>query len=128
MILDASAVVAVIFREDGFEELLDKIATASSIGIGAPTLTETAIVLSSRLRRDARGVVARFLSEAEVTVVPFGEEHFGMATDAWLRFGRGRHPAALNRGDCLAYATARLSREPLLCVGEDFPKTDLELA
>lgn len=57
-----------------------------------------------------------------------GQVHCATAVDAWLRFGRGRHPAALNLGDCMAYATAKLSERPLLCVDDDFLRTDLELA
>jgi ribonuclease VapC len=128
VIVDSSAVIAVIFREPGFEALVEKLAAGSPAGIGAPTLVETAIVLSSRLRRDARGLLARFVQEAGLATVPFGEAHCSTAVDAWLRFGRGRHPASLNLGDCLAYATARLSSRPLLCVGDDFARTDLELA
>ncbi len=128
MILDSSAVVAIFFMEPGFEALLEQIYETSTLAIGAPTLTEVTIVLSARLKRDARGLVARFLQEAGVEVLPFGEAHFGTATDAWLRYGKGRHPAALNFGDCLAYASARLSGQPLLCTGGDFPKTDVVLA
>jgi len=128
VILDTSAIVAIFFEEPGSVELLGRLGGAARVGIGAPTLTETAIVLSARLERDARGLVARFVSEADVSVVPFGEEHFAAAVDAWLRYGKGRHPAALNLGDCFSYATASLAREPLLCVGDDFSKTDLDLA
>ena len=127
MIVDSSAVIAVVFREPGFELLVEKLAVGDPPGMGAPTLAETAIVLSARLRRDARGLLARFVQEAGISIVPFGEAHCSTAVDAWLRFGRGRHPAALNLGDCLAYATAKLSARPLLCVGEDFARTDLEL-
>ena len=84
--------------------------------------------MSARLRRDGRGALARLLQEAGIVVVPFGEAHYGTAVDAWLRFGKGRHPAALNFGDCLSYAVAKLSDRPLLCVGDDFTKTDLALA
>jgi len=68
------------------------------------------------------------LQEAQVAVVPFGEDHWRAAVDAYIRFGKGRHAAALNFGDCLTYATARLSGLPLLAAGRDFSKTDLELA
>ena len=61
-------------------------------------------------------------------MVPFGDAHYSAAVDAWLRFGKGRHRASLDFGDCLAYATARLANQPLLCVGEDFARTDLQLA
>jgi ribonuclease VapC len=66
--------------------------------------------------------------EADVTVVPFTDAHFGTALDAWLRFGRGRHPAGLNLGDCLSHATARVADEPLLFTGENFRKTDVDAA
>lgn len=128
MILDSSAVVAITLREPGFEDLLNRLSAARHVGIGVPTLTETAIVLSARISRDARGLLARFLQEGNIISVPFGDAHFGVAVDAWLRYGKGRHPAALNFGDCMAYATAKVAGEPLLCRGDDFAKTDLELA
>ncbi|MCC6620407.1 MAG: type II toxin-antitoxin system VapC family toxin [Deltaproteobacteria bacterium] len=128
MIIDSSAIVAIVLREPGFEAVIGKLDGATYAGIGAPTLVETAVVLSARLGRDARGLLARLLDEAGIATVPFTEAHYGVAVDAWLAFGKGRHPAQLNFGDCLAYATAKAARQPLLCVGEDFAKTDLELA
>ncbi len=99
MILDTSAVVAIVMKEPGYEELLQRMAS-SDPAIGTATLAETAIV-------------------------PFGESHCGAAVDAWLRYGKGRHPAALNFGDCLSYTVARLANEPLLFVGDDFALTDI---
>ncbi len=128
MIVDSSALVAMALQEAGHDLLIDKLATATQAGIGAPTLVETAIVLSARLRRDARGAVARMIQELGIEIVPFADAHYGIAVDAWLRFGKGRHPAGLNFGDCLTYAVAKLTMRPLLCTGEDFTKTDLELA
>lgn len=127
MIVDSSALVAIALRQPGFEVLLAAIAEAPRVAIGAPTLVETTIVLSSRLGMDARGLISRLLVEGDFLIVPFTDAHFGTATDAWLCYGRGRHPAALNFGDCLTYATARLADEPLLCTGDDFAKTDLEI-
>jgi ribonuclease VapC len=89
------------------------------------TSAVVAIVLFAQLQRDARSLLARFLSEASIAIVPFGESHYGAAVDAWLRYGKGRHPAALNFGDCLSYAVARLANEPLLFVGDDFAQTDI---
>ena len=63
----------------------------------------------------------------EVDVVPFQADRWRVAAQAFARFGRGRHPAALNYGDCLSYASARVAGAPLLCVGGDFAQTDLEL-
>jgi ribonuclease VapC len=68
------------------------------------------------------------IERAGVVVISFDPPHSQLAIEAWLRFGRGRHPAGLNFGDCLAYATARLAGRPLLCKGDDFAKTDLALA
>ena len=125
MILDTSAIVAIIMQEPDFEDLLRRLASDPAPAVGTATLAETAIVLSARLNRDSRSLLARFLSEAAITVVPLGESHYGAAVGAWLRFGKGRHQASLNFGDCLSYAVAELAREPLLFVGEDFARTDI---
>lgn len=128
MIVDSSALVAITFAEPGHRGLIAKLASAPSAGIGTPTLAETALVLASRLGRDPRDLVIRLLDEFGIEEVPFGELHWREAADAYLRFGRGRHKARLNFGDCLTYAVARLANEPLLCTGDDFPHTDLSLA
>jgi ribonuclease VapC len=128
LILDTSAIVSIMFREQGFEDLVEKLVLAPHVGVGAPTLTETAIVVSSRRGKDTRGLLSRFIMESAVSIVAFGDAHYGTAVEAWLRFGKGRHPAGLNFGDCLSYATARLAGQPLLCTGEDFSKTDIEIA
>jgi len=73
-------------------------------------------------------MLTRFLDEANVTIVPFTDAHYGTAVGAWRKYGKGRHPAALNMGDCMAYAIAKLAEMSLLCVGDDFPQTDLTLA
>lgn len=125
MILDSSAVVAVALREPDGDRMLEAMATAPRLGIGAPTLVETTIVLSARLGVDARGLMSRMLIEGDIAVVPFTDAHFGVALTAWLRYGRGRHSAQLNYGDCLAYAVARVAGEPLLYSGEDFARTDI---
>jgi len=128
VILDSSAIVGIVLREPGFEDLVRQVARAETLAVGAPTLAEAGIVLSARLGRDARGLLQGLLREWDAQTVAFGEEHWREAVTAYERFGRGRHPAQLNFGDCLAYAVARLAGEPLLCKGRDFPKTDLPLA
>lgn len=126
MILDSSAVVAVIEREPGHERLRAAIARAPEVGIGAPNLTEAAIVLGKRHGPErGRALLDRFRGEMGVTVIPFDDRHHAVADEAHARFGKGHHPAALNYGDCMAYATARLAARPLLFVGEDFARTDL---
>jgi ribonuclease VapC len=128
MIIDTSAIVAVVFREPGFETVLERLAAAADLAAGAPTLAETSIVLSARLRRDARGLLERVLQEFRIESVPFSEEHWRAAHDAYLRYGKGRHPARLNFGDCLSYATAKLADQPLLFAGRGFAKTDIAVA
>lgn len=125
MVLDSSALLSVILAEPGCEALLARLSAARVVAVGAPTLVETAIVLSARLRRDARPLLNEFLREADAEVVPFSREHYEVAVDAFRRYGKGRHAAALNFGDCLAYAVASLSGLPLLFTGDDFSKTDV---
>ena len=127
MIIDASAVIAVIGREPGHEQIIHRLAGSSRTGIGAPTRLEIGMVLLARFGPRGKTALARFLQENRIDVVPFGDAHVDVALDAFSRFGKGRHPAALNFGDCCSYATATLAREPLLCVGGDFPQTNLEL-
>ena len=126
MILDSSALLAVVFREPGFEDVLEAMGGAAAVAAGAPTLAETGIVLSARLGRDAEGMLERILDELGIQEVPFGELHWREAVDAYRRYGKGRHPAGLNFGDCMTYAVASLAGEPLLFTGGDFTQTDLE--
>jgi ribonuclease VapC len=128
LIVDSSPVLAIVFREEGSDVLIAKILDADLVGIGAPTLAETGIVLTSRLGPTGRSVLERFLDEFVVEEIPFGEAHWRAAVDAFERYGKGRSPASLNFGDCLAYATARVSDEPLLYVGDDFRHTDVRPA
>jgi len=127
VIVDSSAILAIFFRESGAEALLSTIVDADFAGIGSPTAVETGLVLTARLKSNATGALLRFFQETGIEIVPFTDLHWQRAIDAYTRFGKGRHPAALNFGDCMTYATAALARQPLLCRGEDFPKTDLVL-
>ncbi|MET9265959.1 type II toxin-antitoxin system VapC family toxin [Amycolatopsis sp. NPDC004079] len=127
MIIDSSAIVAILLREPGHDRLEERLAEATAPRIGAPTLVEVGVVLTVRLGSRGRLALARFMQDNRITVVPFTEEHTEIATDAFSQFGKGRHPAKLNLGDCHSYATAKISGEPLLCIGDDFPQTDLEL-
>jgi len=128
VILDSSAVVAVVLGETGYETLRRRIVLAASVGIGAPTLLESELVLTGRMGEAARAQLLTLVTDGNVAVLPFDEEHWREAGSAFLRYGKGRHPAGLNYGDCMTYATARLAREPLLCLGNDFAQTDIELA
>ena len=128
MIVDTSALVAIVFREPGFETIIEKLGSSSSIGVGSPTLVETGIVLTARLRRDGRPIVAGLVREFDLIEVPFGEAHAREAMRAYMRFGRGQGAANLNFGDCLTYAIARVADEPLLYTGTGFVATDLKAA
>lgn len=127
MIVDSSALVAVLLGEPGHEPVLQALVAAPTVGVGAPTAVATGIVLSARLGTQGRSLLYRLLEEAAADVIPFTNAHLPVALSAWNRFGKGHHPAALNFGDCLTYAVAHHSDQPLLCVGEDFPATDLRL-
>jgi len=128
LILDSSAAVSVIFHEDKHLALLAAMGEAREISIGAPTLFETEIVVTGRHGRHGRSLVAGFLEENDVYILPFDGRHWVLAADAFIRFGKGRHPARLNYGDCMTYASARVAGEPLLFVGNDFSRTDLRPA
>ena len=128
MILDSSAIVAIILGEPDALALEQALARDPYRGVAAPTVLETGLVLASRLGRSSELHLAAFLLESGAAVLPFGERHWPVALDGFRRFGKGRHPAALNVGDCLTYATAKVAGEPLLCVGSDFAHTDLALA
>ena len=128
MVLDSSAIVAILLLEPNHEELQAKIESAPGVAIGAPTLVETLMVLTGRVRGKPILALRELLRAAEAEVIPFSEDHIRVALQAYLRFGKGRHPAALNFGDCLSYATAFVARQSLLFVGGDFSRTDIEPA
>lgn len=125
MTLDSSALIAILFAEAGSLDLVDRILEADVVRIGAPTLVEAGIVFSARRGHDSVRDVELLVQELGVTIAPFAEAEWRAAIAAFDRYGRGRHPAALNFGDCLAYATASVAGDSLLFVGEDFRRTDI---
>jgi ribonuclease VapC len=127
VVLDTSVIVAILLGQAEAAALHRVLAMHSPSLAGAPTLAEAGIVLQARLGQTGLAALRGFLVEYDVHSVPFGEEHWRLASQAFGRFGKGRHPAGLNFGDCLTYATAKLAGRPLLCVGDDFAQTDLEL-
>ena len=130
MPLDSSARVALVLAERPARAVFNALAQAPVRAVGAPTLVETAIVLAGRRAAASLGATSDLvlvMTRFEVTVIPFGQDHWLMAWAAFLRYGKGHHSAGLNFGDCLTYAVAKLSGLPLLCVGGDFAPTDLEL-
>jgi ribonuclease VapC len=132
MTLDTSALVAMLFSEPGHLDLVDAVLEADTVRIGAPTLVEASLVFIGRggrpVGRTPDQAVVELVKELGVTVVPFGEPEWRRASEAFARFGRGRHKASLNFGDCLAYAAAAVARDALLFVGDDFRHTDIRAA
>lgn len=128
MVLETSAIVAIVLRETGYERLTSKMDGANHVIVGTPTLFEAEMVLVGRLGDRGREAIRSLLERTGAVPVPFTVEHYRAATEAWLRYGKGRHPAGLNFGDCLSYAVAELSGQPLLYVGRDFAQTPIPAA
>jgi ribonuclease VapC len=125
--LDSPAPAA-IARDESEREVLVKVNVAETVAVAAPTLVEAGIVRSARTGGDASEVLAELIAAADGVIIDFGPLHWREAVSAWWRFGKGRHPAGLNFGDCLAHAAAVIADEPLLAKREDFPQTDIRLA
>jgi ribonuclease VapC len=128
MTLDSSALIAVLFGESGHLDLIDRILDADHARVSAPTLAETSLVFAGRRQAAGAAEVEELVRELAITVVPFGEAEWRVAVDAFVRFGRGRHTAGLNFGDCLAYASAVVAGDSLLYVGDNFSHTDVVAA
>lgn len=125
MIVDSSAVVALVQREGDADRVAAALISDRQPVIAAPTATECLIVLVSRFGPAGRTLYERIRAEFGIVVGQYGPDHVVVALQAFARYGKGRHPAGLNFGDCMSYAAARLSGEPLLAVGNDFAQTDL---
>ena len=128
MIVDTSAILAVLFREPDARSYEEAIAAVPTLRMSVANLLEVFIVVESRGGPAAGQECDAFLDKAGIDPEPVTPEHAQEARRAWRRFGKGNHPAALNFGDCFAYALARTAGEPLLFKGEDFARTDIEAA
>ena len=126
--IDTSALVAVLQDELERGALTSAILTAPRCQLSAATLVEAGIVMQGRHGDDGAGRLDVPLSQIRVEVVPLTAAHAALARRAFRRYGKGRHPAALNYGDCLSYALVAALDEPLLFVGADFEQTDVEAA
>lgn len=126
MVLETSAFVAILQFEPERAALLGKLVPSGAI-MAAPSALEAHMVLRKHYGDRTADVIRGKLVELGIAVVPFAPEHVEEATRAFDRYGKGRHPAGLNFGDCIAYALAKVSGRPLLFVGDDFSKTDVEI-
>lgn len=123
--VDTSALVAIFLAEGGPIDFGRHLHESFCL-IGTPTLVELDLVLRSRIGHDGCENSVHYLqSQPNIRFVPFDMEHYRLAATAFARFGKGRHPAALNFGDCLTYAVAKAANVPLLFQGNDFSRTDL---
>ena len=127
MVIDTSAVAAILFDEPNAATLEGKIADDPVRLMSAATLLEAAIVVEARLGEAGGREFDLWLHRAEIEIIGVDAEQADLARRAWRRFGRGRHPAGLNYGDCFSYALAAARYEPLLFKGDDFTKTDLKV-
>ncbi len=127
VVIDTSALLAILLGEPERGKFLQLLSESETRLLSAANALETAIVVESR-RGDAAGrELDLFLHRTRIEIVAVDAEQFSIARFAWRKFGKGRHPAALNFGDCFAYALTKTSSEPLLAKGEDFRRTDLQV-
>lgn len=127
MVIDTSALVAIFLAEPERRRFLDLIIAAETRLISAANALETGIVLEARRGEAAGREFDLFVVRANLQVVPVDGEQVEIARSAWRKYGKGRHPATLNFGDCFAYALAKSSGEPLLAKGSDFAAMDIEV-
>ena len=128
MIVDSSAVVAILLSEADADHLANKLAGAPRLRMSAATYLEVSIVMENKGGPRAGYELDDFIANTEIEIVPLTLEQAEAARIAWRRFGKGNHPARLNFGDCFSYALAKISGEPLLFKGNDFAQTDIEPA
>ena len=128
MIVDTSAIVAILFREPEAALFAKLIHDADRCRLSAGSYLELSIVLERQTEPGAERQRDVFFRRAEIIVEPFTVQQADIARQAFHDYGKGRHPAGLNYGDCFSYALAKFTGEPLLFKGEDFRKTDLLLA
>lgn len=125
MIVDTSAALAIVLGEPGFEVLATAISASETRRISAASFLEASIVAETRAGDRGLRQFDSFIRESELAVEPVTHEHALIAREGFSRYGKGRHPAGLNFGDCFAYALAKSTGEPLLFKGEDFRQTDI---
>jgi ribonuclease VapC len=127
VVIDTSALLAILLGEPERGKFLQLLSESETRLLSAANALETAIVVESRRGEAASRELDLFLHRTKIEIVAVDAEQFSVARFAWRKFGKGRHPAALNFGDCFAYALTKTSSEPLLAKGEDFRRTDLQL-
>ena len=125
MIIDTSAIIAILFNEADAKTFAQAITQANSCRVSAATFVEIATVVEAQTNSSSGRQLDAFFRRAGIAIEPVTEEHAHIARQAFTDYGKGRHPAGLNYGDCFSYALAKSTGEPLLFKGKDFAKTDL---
>ncbi|MGZ8219850.1 type II toxin-antitoxin system VapC family toxin [Methylomagnum sp.] len=125
MVIDSSALISILLRESDYVSLREALAFAPKTVLSAPNWLESAIVIIKYLGHQGRADLDVLLETLGVEIYPVDVMLGQGAYDAWLRYGKGRHPAGLNFGDCFSYALAKHLNKPLLFKGDDFSKTDI---
>jgi ribonuclease VapC len=125
MVIDTSAILAILQRESERRPFLEAIEQADSVRMSVASLVESSIVIESRYGPEGLHDLDRFLARSGIEMIPVDSEQGQLARSAFSRFGKGRHRAGLNYGDCFSYAAAIALGEPLLCKGDDFIHTDV---
>ncbi len=128
MIVDSSAILAILFAEPDAAVFAAAMSAADSCKISAATFVEVAVVVEAQTKGRGNSQLDAFLRRAGLVIEPVTEEQGHLARQAYSDFGKGRHPASLNFGDCFSYALAKASGEALLFKGGDFSRTDIESA
>ena len=129
IVVDTSAIIAILFGEPDAPALTEKLMAHGRVLIGAPTLFEVRLVMGGRQQQEGIEDADSLLTQSSIETVAWTAELADLATDAFLRFGKGQgHPAQLNFGDCMAYAVAKSLDAPLLFKGDDFLQTDIRSA
>jgi ribonuclease VapC len=126
MVLDTSAILAILRDEPERRKFNEAVEAAETRSLSTASFVECSMILESRYGADGVRDLDLLIAKAQISLVPVDEEQAHLARRAFQKYGKGRHPAGLNFGDCCSYALARALDEPLLFKGNDFPRTDVE--
>jgi len=125
VVVDTSALIALLGMEADAARVAAALESEATRLISAAAVVETGLVIESRYGAQGGRELDLLIAKAELSIQPVTAEQAEVAREAWRRYGKGRHPAGLNFGDCFSYALARTSGEPLLFKGDDFIHTDI---
>ncbi len=125
MIVDTSALIAILRKEQGYQSFIETLLKADRVRISAATLLESRMVAH---RDNGLAELAELLATMDAEIIAVDQPQTDVAFQGFLRYGKGQHPAGLNFGDCFSYALAKVYDEPLLFKGNDFPRTDIDTA